>query len=268
RALKSSDFLSQSELTRLGLYNEYIKPFFGTRYQIAIAVSAHRSRVIGISLARARRDFSERERQMLNALRPHLTQAVRHAETASKLPALSERSDEPESERQLVAIDLGGQIRSTTVTAETWLRQFFGRARSAHRLPEPVWRWVESRIRGRSHLDGTWDTGETLVARTPGARLTLRCVVRERGLFVMLEYDDPLRDALKLADLGLTPREIEILRWVAEGKATRDIAIIVGCSIRTAHKHLERIYRKLDVENRTAAAAVVRGLRRLDHSGP
>jgi DNA-binding CsgD family transcriptional regulator len=78
----------------------------------------------------------------------------------------------------------------------------------------------------------------------------------------MLEYLDPLREALKLADLGLTPREIEVLRWVVEGKATSAIATIIGSSVRTVHKHLERIYRKLNVENRTAAAAAVHALRR------
>jgi DNA-binding CsgD family transcriptional regulator len=213
-------------------------------------------------LARARRDFSERERLMLNVLRPHLAQAVRHSETMPLLRESGETGDDPDCRRQLIAIDLLGHIRSTTATAEAWLRQFFGRARSPHQLPEQVWEWVTAQIRGRSDLDRSPDVGETLVVRAPGARLTLRCVVRERGLFVMLEHFDPLREALELAHQGLTPREIEVLRWVAEGKTTSAIAIIIGSSIRTVHKHLERVYRKLEVENRTAAAAAVHTLRR------
>jgi DNA-binding CsgD family transcriptional regulator len=52
----------------------------------------------------------------------------------------------------------------------------------------------------------------------------------------------------------LTPREREVLDWVAAGKTNRDIATILGASPRTVEKHLERIYEKLGVETRTAAA--------------
>jgi DNA-binding CsgD family transcriptional regulator len=52
---------------------------------------------------------------------------------------------------------------------------------------------------------------------------------------------------------GLTAREREVLQWLARGKADRDIAEILDISARTVHKHLQRIYEKLGVENRTAA---------------
>lgn len=45
-----------------------------------------------------------------------------------------------------------------------------------------------------------------------------------------------------------------MLRWVAAGKTDRDIAAILAISPRTVHKHLQRIYDKLGVETRTAAA--------------
>lgn len=53
---------------------------------------------------------------------------------------------------------------------------------------------------------------------------------------------------------ALTPREREVLRWVAAGKTNRDIADIIGASPRTVAKHLEHTYAKLGVETRTAAA--------------
>ena len=56
--------------------------------------------------------------------------------------------------------------------------------------------------------------------------------------------------------LGLTVREGEVLSWLSKGKTNRDIAQILGLSPRTIDKHLEQIYSKLGVENRTAAAAV------------
>jgi DNA-binding CsgD family transcriptional regulator len=42
----------------------------------------------------------------------------------------------------------------------------------------------------------------------------------------------------------------------ARGKSNRDIAEILELSPRTVNKHLEQIYEKLGVENRTAAAAI------------
>ena len=57
-------------------------------------------------------------------------------------------------------------------------------------------------------------------------------------------------------ELGLTSRESEVLSWLSVGKANRDIAQILGLSPRTVDKHLEQIYSKLGVENRTAATAI------------
>jgi DNA-binding NarL/FixJ family response regulator len=57
-------------------------------------------------------------------------------------------------------------------------------------------------------------------------------------------------------ELGLTSREVEVLSWLSKGKTNRDIALILELSPRTVDKHLEQIYAKLGVENRTAAAAV------------
>ena len=63
------------------------------------------------------------------------------------------------------------------------------------------------------------------------------------------------------AQAGLTPREREVLRWVAAGKTDREVAALLGCSHRTVQKHLERIYAKLGVETRTAAAMRALGVR-------
>jgi DNA-binding response OmpR family regulator len=57
-------------------------------------------------------------------------------------------------------------------------------------------------------------------------------------------------------ELGLTSRESEVLSWLSKGKTNRDIAQILSLSPRTIDKHLEQIYAKLGVENRTSAAAI------------
>lgn len=55
---------------------------------------------------------------------------------------------------------------------------------------------------------------------------------------------------------GLTRREQEVLAWVAEGKTNAEIGLILRARPRTVAKHLERIFLKLGVERRTAAARV------------
>jgi DNA-binding CsgD family transcriptional regulator len=64
-------------------------------------------------------------------------------------------------------------------------------------------------------------------------------------------------------DPRLSIREREVLDWLAGGKTDRDIAGILGISHRTVHKHLQRIYEKLGVENRTSA--VMRGMSLAPH---
>lgn len=54
--------------------------------------------------------------------------------------------------------------------------------------------------------------------------------------------------------LDLTGREAEVLLWIAKGKTNPEIGIILSMSPRTVNKHLEHIFKKLDVDNRTSAA--------------
>jgi len=56
-------------------------------------------------------------------------------------------------------------------------------------------------------------------------------------------------------DYSLTRREREVLDWLARGKSNAEIGAILGISAATVSKHLEHIYPKLGVENRTAAAS-------------
>jgi len=61
---------------------------------------------------------------------------------------------------------------------------------------------------------------------------------------------------------GLTAREVEVLRLVAQGRSNREIAIQLFIAEKTARNHVERIYAKLGVNNRTQAslAAIDRGM--------
>ena len=62
------------------------------------------------------------------------------------------------------------------------------------------------------------------------------------------------------ADASLTPREIEVLRMLAEGLANKNIAWMLGISEHTVKFHLTSIFTKLNVSSR--AEAVATGMRR------
>ncbi|MDE2404736.1 MAG: response regulator [Sphingomonadales bacterium] len=80
---------------------------------------------------------------------------------------------------------------------------------------------------------------------------------RENEVLIRLNELNPERDVEKLRDrLSLTQREAEVLLWVSYGKASLDISEVLAISPRTVQKHLERIYEKLGVERRSAAAAI------------
>lgn len=70
--------------------------------------------------------------------------------------------------------------------------------------------------------------------------------------------EESLQKAFKL-----TKRESEVLYWLSYGKTNWEIAQILAMSTRTVHKHLEQIYKKLQVDNRTSAVSL--SVRVLEH---
>ena len=85
--------------------------------------------------------------------------------------------------------------------------------------------------------------------------LISRDVQGERLMRIREQQEESRSLALK-SRLPLSDREAEVLNWIAQGKSNRDIAEILEMSPRTVNKHLEKIFRKIGVENRTAAALV------------
>lgn len=67
--------------------------------------------------------------------------------------------------------------------------------------------------------------------------------------------------------LGLTTREAEILYWIAQGKTSQEIGIILQVSPHTVKKHVQHILPKLNVESRLAAALYAKELLSLRKAG-
>ncbi len=141
--------------------------------------------------------------------------------------------------RELLQRYCGTQAPDTPATLLEWLRRHLPDAQERQLEPPP------------------------LVIEQGARSLTLR-LHQQTGhdddgddwLIIMREASDTaVIEAMSLA-LKLTPREAEVLYWVVKGKTNRDIGEIIGSSPATAKKHLERVYVKLGVETRTAAAGV------------
>lgn len=87
--------------------------------------------------------------------------------------------------------------------------------------------------------------------------LKMMGLTEQKEVLLKLEDGDkPTGPALLKTKLNLTDRESEVLHWIANGKTNREVAEILEMSPRTVNKHLEQVFPKLGVENRTSAAGV------------
>ncbi|MGM1061342.1 helix-turn-helix transcriptional regulator [Saccharothrix sp. Mg75] len=89
-------------------------------------------------------------------------------------------------------------------------------------------------------------------ARRQRARLAALGAATRTGALLDAQH---LRSPTALADL--TAREREVAHWIAEGATDAEVARGLGISVRTVHKHVERVFRKLGLTNRAGLGAVV-----------
>jgi DNA-binding CsgD family transcriptional regulator len=181
------------------------------------------------------RDFDDRDRGLALALRPHVEAlwrgAVSRTKRAELLAALEVDDD------AIVVYEPHGQIDQATAGAQRLLAAWFGTRKG--RLPQELDEW--------------------LALARPGARYTERrngsvLTVEATGEFT-LSFQERSSE-----DVGLTPREREVLGLVAEGLTNAQIARTLWVAESTVAKHLEQAYAKLGVHSRTAAVARLRTL--------
>ena len=151
-----------------------------------------------------------------------------------------------------ISVNADGTPLWQTRQAAVWLKKYFSSdSLPVGQLPTVVAEWLKTELaKEGGHLP--------LHAKNAGLELHLTLARRQRELLILLEEKSEEGTA-SLDQYQLTPRELDVLLWVAKGKTNRDIAEILGMSPRTVNKHLEHIYVKLGVETRSAAAALVAG---------
>ena len=160
--------------------------------------------------------------------------------------------------RTLFAVDAAGSVLWCTPQAARVLAALGG--------PEPLSLPPSGRDWLRKCLAGS-TTAPLALTDAEGRAHALSFIGRTGPEILLRLSGDPTAAGLERlrAHLPITGREAEVLLWLSRGKSSRDIGEILGLSPRTVTKHLEGIYAKLGVENRTAASAVAaRHLRDLD----
>ncbi len=121
-------------------------------------------------------------------------------------------------------------------------------------LPDPIPQWLDQARKGKA---GSKAAIMTALPGNEQLRLQYMGRLGSNEFLLRLAKDSGAETPSEFSsELGLTTREGEVLSWLSKGKTNRDIAQILGLSPRTVDKHLEQIYSKLGVENRTAAAAI------------
>ena len=259
-AHRISDSLPATDFRQSALFSDYYRRI-GIDHAAAIPLYVSSTTLVSFVLNRARRDFSDDEIALLDWLRGGLSDMYRNVVGLQRaVAAVAELREIAAADGwTLVRLDAQRRIRELPAHVATVLASVCPgrRPRAGAPLPAPIESWLR-----RSTAGGApWLALPPLVLVAPRGRLTLRAVPEvgnDAAWALLIRYQPESDRASALGRSPLTRREREILDWVAAGKTDRQIAAITGASPRTVQKHLEHIYVKLGVENRTAAVMRMR----------
>ena len=243
------DFMEKSTLERTALWELFCKPL---DLQWDMSVNFHRTRDLfyTISTSRSGRPYDAEERLMLTLLQPHFAQCFRQLAAAHPDHPLfhGDPSSLPPMPSTLVCDDRG-RILSIGETSLALLRNCG--VKHAGRIPNDWEIWLRRQLRG---VDAC-SPPEPLILATSGGSLVCHCLRNPSTGQHRLVFQ-----IFGSMVSGLSKREKEVAGWMADGKTNPEISIILGISRATVKNHVENILRKLGAENRTAAAAKLRGL--------
>lgn len=238
-----SDFVSAREFHQMDLYRDFYGKL-GAEDQLSFVLPKP-DKIVGIALNRPRRDFSSRDRSMLNRFRPHVVRTYEHLVAQARFESM-QKGFEDLVERDgegVLLLDSDGEIEYVSPNAGHLL------GLSREEVPTP--RWLTASINADEFRSRFADEELGLVVE--------RIVWPERAqVAFVLSEQRPATDVLEtLQRLGLTRREAEVMRMVSQGHTNRQIAIELYVGLRTVETHVQHALDKLGVENRTAAAHLI-----------
>jgi len=254
RPLTVSDYLDRRGFQSLEVYQRYYRPL-GIEHQLLVAFPTVTGRICDLAIHRATGDFTERERSVLDLLRPYLASARKVAADRARTADLERAIGDV----AIATLGPGGSIDFPDTRARTWLAEYFdGHGSLNGGLPPEVASWV---TRCDEPAAGGCLMPDELSISRDGQVLRLR-TIPGRGpghppLLVLQKHARSQAPALTAAGLRLTGRERELLGWVARGLTNAQVARVMFIAPSTVHKHMEHIFAKLQVNTRTAAVARV-----------
>jgi DNA-binding CsgD family transcriptional regulator len=237
-----SEVVEPGALARGELYGDLLHGA-GVEYEIAIGMRTGRGEAVVAGLGRTEREFSERDRDVLDIACPGLEGALRATQARGRL--VRALADDPPPGTAVMLLDRDGEIELSSPDAGRWLAEHFGNADHPGWLPRPVAEWLALPPR------------LPLVSERDGRRLTV-CLIPGDPHALLLEETVASFRPDALCRLGLTARESEVLRaaTVIEGEA--ELAWELFLSLHAVRERLARLEAKLGVL--TAGDAVARAL--------
>ena len=256
-AFRLSDLAPREVFQRTELYTKLYR-FLGIEHQLAMLVASPGKPWRAIALNRKATEFSDEERGALESLWPHITLAQRNLRRSRRMrdPGLPDL--QLDTAAGVMVIRTNGDVTLSSERARIWMTEYFGAVfvgRSVG-LPAPLRAWALARIEGETHGKRLRSVRSDHFHAVRGERCLIADLVVDHGKDQhLLRLEETVLNAppATLEGLGLTPREAEVLCWVAQGKTNREIGMILSSSARTVQKHLEHVFEKIGVENRTAA---------------
>lgn len=239
---KISDFLDRDAFHQLELYQDVYR-HMGVEYQIAAPIKLAPNRVTAFALSRRQNDYTERDRAILEMLRPHLVVALNNLALASEWQAILDHTALVLNELSsaTLIVDRQGRILYHTGPGLQWV------GASSGILPAHISEWLDQSATNRQTMNLPTDAGAVSIRAVPTGS-------PERRLLVLTEKTPPSSAAGTPADFGLSKREWEVAHGIGDGKTNAEIAAILGISPRTVHKHVEHIFEKMGVKTRIAVA--------------
>lgn len=255
RPLKISDLVAPRKFFRTGVYNEFYRRVGIQHQMICVLPKLPDARVV-LMLNRRGSDFSERDRRVLSVLVPHFRQAHNHAWAQA---SIRHRQQGPESgfagsEPELIEVGADLKVCQISARAISWLQNYFPGDCNGAALPETLARWMRCQSWDQTSDEEHLLPPQTMLVKNQIGRLEVTCRSHPDGSADLLLVETLHDHTTSIArGASLTRREREVYHWMCEGKTYPETAIILGMKPRTVHKHVERIFRKLGVENRLQA---------------
>ena len=261
-AVKISDFAATRKFHKTQLYQNLYRKI-GYEDQMGICLAPRQREFFAVVVSRGNRSFSERDRALLSLLRPHIGQAHANARALDRLHRCRQGDSEVANwlKQTAILLNRNAQVRHCPEPARRCLRKYFGQEFQRNQLPAELDMWLRQQMVQHSKLLETdLKPAQPLVREINGSRAIFRLESANGSHLAIIVEEQSAPGTRSISALGLTRQQVRILLEVEKGKTNTEIASALFLSPHTVRTHLDNIFDILNVTNRTAAVARLRGI--------